>query len=191
MKVLENYPKKVLRESIRKLQDLIGSKETILKEDDILIHIDNMVFTNRSSTNVNTLHESFVALKGFIKENAPIERTNKKVSIKLLTKLAAKKFNDRFDSLSESDREIFKTLKESSEEQKNEMYDKVLVECVELINEKMSKADDMETKEKLMETQNIVYTLSRHYGKMYKDNDNEFNLTENLMKLYRLKEGLS
>lgn len=180
MKVLETYPKKVLRESIKKLQKLVGSKDKVLKEGDILVHIDNMVFTNRNGNNVNTLHESFVAVRDFIKENAPIERSQKKVSIKLLTKLAAKKFNERFDSLNETEREMFKSLQGSSEGEKKEVYNKILAECIDSINNKLSEANDLTTKEKLLETKDIIYRLE------YSDE----TFTENLMKIYNLKDNL-
>jgi Tol biopolymer transport system component len=67
----------------------------------------------------------------------------------MLTTIMVEKYNQKYSTLDESEKQILKVLIESTDEQKKEVYGKVVRECIDLINEKLE-GSDLETKDKLL-----------------------------------------
>jgi TRAP-type C4-dicarboxylate transport system substrate-binding protein len=58
-------------------------------------------------------------------------------------------FNDKYSTLNENDKKTLKTLIESSDDDKKELYSKTLKECLALVNKRLE-TNDVELKEKLL-----------------------------------------
>ena len=67
----------------------------------------------------------------------------------MLTTIMVDKYNEKYGTMNESERKVLKTLIESTEEEKTEVYTDILNECLTLINEKLD-TDDLDTKSKLL-----------------------------------------
>jgi hypothetical protein len=98
----------------------------------------------------------------------------------MLSTIMVEKYNERYSSLDENEKEILKVLIESTDDQKHEVYKKTLKECIDLVNENLKEAD-LNAKDKLLQVKE----------KLLNDNIvvNE-NFFKNISKLVELKNSL-
>ena len=92
------------------------------------------------------------------------------------------RFNDRYSELTESEREIFKTILESTDETKEELYTNTIKECIELVNNKMKNDNtrgELELYESLLTLKENL--LNRKYIKESFESD--------IIKIIELKES--
>lgn len=73
------------------------------------------------------------------------------ISTKELGNLMASKFNEKYADLSESEKAIFKTILESTDEGREELYSTSIKECLELVTKKLG-ADDIRGNSDLRES---------------------------------------
>ena len=98
----------------------------------------------------------------------------------MLSTIMVEKYNERYSSLDENEKEILKVLIESNYAQKQEVYNKTLRECIELINENLKEAD-LNAKDKLLQVKE----------KLLNDTiDVNENFFKNISKLVDLKASL-
>jgi TRAP-type C4-dicarboxylate transport system substrate-binding protein len=99
----------------------------------------------------------------------------------MLMNILVDKYNERYSSLSESEKEILKSLIDSTEETKKEVYTKTLRECINLINEKLDNSDT-QTKEKLLNVKDRLLNDTSEINEDY---------FKNISKLVDLKSSLT
>ena len=94
----------------------------------------------------------------YIKNNKPKEVNEAiELPLEILTNVMVDKYNERYSSLDESEKAVLKVLIESNDEQKKEVYSNILKECLELVNETLTKysgsdldENELKTKDKLL-----------------------------------------
>jgi Icc-related predicted phosphoesterase len=96
----------------------------------------------------------------------------------VLTKLAVNKFNSRYSNISESEKEIIKTVLNGSNEDKEEIFNKLKRECIDTINNKLNESSDLDLKDKLLKVKdkllNTDFSLDNFktdIGKIYDLNE--------------------
>ena len=71
------------------------------------------------------------------------------IPTKILSNITIKKFNQKYESLDESDKRVIKILTNSTTDEKEGLMNDLTTECMSLVNDKLTKSD-IEVKEKLL-----------------------------------------
>ena len=120
--------------------------------------ISTLIFAEKSPSNVDAIVEAKTFVIDYIKNNKPKEVTEAiELPLEILTNVMVDKYNERYSSLDESEKAVLKVLIESNDEQKKEVYSNILKECLELVNETLTKysgsdldENELKTKDKLL-----------------------------------------
>jgi len=120
--------------------------------------ISTLIFTEKSPSNVDAIVEAKTFVIDYIKNNKPKEVTEAiELPLEILTNVMVDKYNERYSNLDESEKAVLKVLIESNDEQKKEVYSNILKECLELVNETLTKysgsdldENELKTKDKLL-----------------------------------------
>jgi hypothetical protein len=98
----------------------------------------------------------------------------------VLTKLAVNKFNSRYSNISESEKEIIKTVLNGTSEDKENIFNKLKRECIDGIDTKLNESSDLDLKDKLLKVKDKLL-------------NNSFNIdsfTTDITRLHDLKESI-
>jgi hypothetical protein len=164
----------IIKENIDKPYD---TKLTELHES-----ISKIICTKRTPNNIKLISESINNIVKYVQDNKPMETINEvELPNSMLTSLLVDKYNEKYSNISESDRKIIKTLINSTDSQKEEVYSDTIRECIDLVNSKLVESDsDLDAKDKLLRVKDKLLD--------YKKNNENF--IENISKLITLKNGL-
>jgi hypothetical protein len=156
--LFSSFDKKKLIEANNNLSEFIRlcEKGELLKEDFDYEHkalhenISTLIFTKKTPNTIDTIVEATNAIVNYILGNKKKELVEAiELPSSMLTTMMVDKYNDKYDSLDESDKRILKALIDSTPEEKSEVYTTTLRECIDLINEKLS-GSDLDVKDKLL-----------------------------------------
>jgi len=182
LNLLNKFSKKDLMEANLKLAELISiQNEEDYDKKDLHENLSTLIFLNKTSKNIDAIIESTTNVIDFIKNNK-LKVVTEKIDLpnSMITSIMVEKYNEKYSTLDESDKEILKVLIESTEEEKQNLYAKTIKECISLINEKL-KVSDVNTKEKLLEVKDKLLNEFTNVGE-------DFN--KNITKLVGLKNSL-
>jgi hypothetical protein len=98
----------------------------------------------------------------------------------MLSTIMVEKFNERYSSLDETEKNVLKVLIDSSDEKKKEVYSNTLRECIDLINEKLD-TTDLEAKDKLLRVKDKLLNDKQEINE---------NFIKNISKLVELRVSL-
>jgi TRAP-type C4-dicarboxylate transport system substrate-binding protein len=169
-------------EANKSLSGFIGLTDVDYEHRDLHENISKLIFTNRTPKTVDTIVEATSAVVDYIVNNKvkviteAIELPNS-----MLMNILVDKYNERYSTLSESEKEILKSLIDSTEETKKEVYTKTLRECIDLVNESL-KNSDSQTKEKLLNVKDRLLNDTSEINEDY---------FKNISKLVELKSSLT
>lgn len=143
--------------------------------------ITNLIFTKRTAKNVDTVTNDIRKIVDYIKENKSKE-INEVIDLPMsfVSSLMVDKYNEKYSTLDESEKEILKALIDSNDEKKKEVYSVTVRECIDLINEKL-KNSDLDTKDKLLRAKDKLLN-----DKLNVNEDFEINIS----KLVELRDDL-
>jgi hypothetical protein len=138
--------------------------------------ITNMIFEKDINKFVDSLNEAVEYAKGNTGR-----QVNESVGLpnKIFAPLLVDKYNEKYADLNESEKAIIKSILESDEKGKEELFKTVVSECLELVNERLKDAE-VNLKEGLLAVKENL--LSREYIKESFDKD--------IFKILELKEDL-
>jgi hypothetical protein len=178
--LMSKYKMKDILEANTKLANLI-TWDIVDEANDLYENISNLIFTKRVSSNINVIVESTDKIVKYILNNKPrviIEQIGLPNSV--ISNVMVTKYNEKYESLSESEKKILKVLISSNESEKKEIYSQLVRECIDLINEKLSTAD-LNAKDKLLQVKdkllNTIQAIDEDFSK-------------NISKLVELKSNL-
>jgi len=164
------------------LKLLKGNK--IIKENDSFYKdILFLVESEITPSNVKKVNESTNNIVRLMLEKEEVEEVvteSLDLPPSVLTKLAVNKFNSRYSDISESEREIIKTVLNGTNEDKENIYKKLKRECIDTIDNKLNENSDLELKDKLLKVKD----------KLLNTNFSIDNLNNNVVKLHNLKISL-
>lgn len=145
---------------------------------------EQILNTKKEYKNLSIITESITKLrKTLVKESFQEKEIEKAVALptNVLSNLLVNKFNSKYGELDESSKKLIKVLLNGSEEEKSELFNSTLKECVELVNNKLKESqNDLELKDKLLQTKERLLEMSF-------DRD---TYSDNLTKLVELKNNL-
>ena len=114
-----------------------------------------------------------------------VEVTNERIDSELppsvLTKISVNKFNDKYSNISESEKGIIKTILNGNDEDKEETYNTLKRECIDIIDNRVTESTDVTLKDQLLRVKDKLLNMNF-------DNENFIN---DINKVYDLKESVS
>jgi len=178
IKLLKNLNKKDLREGNEYFLQLLEGKEITKENDSFYQNIKYLVDTKKTSSTLLKINESInnIVDKMLEKEEV-VETITEKIDLptSVLTNLLVNKFNSKYSDISESDKEIIKTILNGTDEDKENIYTKLKRECIDGIDLKLNETSDLEIKDKLLKVKdkllNSVYNKETFNSDITKFND--------------------
>lgn len=132
-------------------------------------NITKLIFTDKTSKNIDVIIESQSQIVDYIKNNKKkeiiIKENKESIPNSILSKLMIDRFNEKYnEQLTESEKELFKILLNGTENTKKDLQNKTITECLDLVNNKL-KHDDItiEIKDKLLKTKDKLLTLKESF----------------------------
>lgn len=164
------------------LKLLKGNK--IIKENDSFYKdILFLVESEITPSNVKKVNESTNNIVRLMLEKEEVEeviRESIDLPPSVLTKLAVNKFNSRYSDISESEKEIIKTVLNGSNEDKENIYKKLKRECIDTIDNKLNESSDLDLKDKLLKVKD----------KLLNTNYSLDTFSTDISKIYDLNESI-
>jgi len=179
--LLDKFSKKELAEANDKLYSIIEGIESTNENEELYENINTLIFTEKNSKTIDAIVEATSKVVDYILNNKQIEKGEfLDIPNDLLSTTAVDKFNEEYNELSESEKDVIKTLIEATIEEKEKLFKETAFACVDLINNKLSESD-INTKEKLLSVKD----------KLLRQTFNEESFTKDITKLLELKENLN
>lgn len=177
---LKQFKKKDILEANEKLSKLIKISDD--KGIDLHENITNLIFTEKTPSSIDSIIESQSKIVDYIKNNKKKEITEShNIPNSLLATLTVDRFNEKYVDLTESDKVAFKTILNGTEEDKKNLKEQTIRECINLIDSKLNESD-VEIKDKLLKAKDKLL------------NDRTFtegDFINSISKLIELKNNLT
>ena len=136
--LFSKYSKKDIFEANSKLVlDLLFEKDIKDDKKELYESISTLIFTEKTPDSIDTIVEATSKIVDYIVNNKE-KVTSESIELpnSMLTTIMVDKYNQKYSTLDESEKQIIKVLIESTDDEKKEVYGKVVRECIDLINEK-------------------------------------------------------
>ena len=179
--------KKLNKEHITKGNDfflkLLKGNEIIKENDSFYKDILFLVESEITPFNVKKVNESTNKIVRLMLEKEEVEEVvteNIDLPPSVLTKLAVNKFNSKYSDITESEKEIIKTVLNGSNENKQETFNKLKRECIDTIDNKLNENSDLDLKDKLLKVKD----------KLLNTNFSLDNFNTDISKIYDLNESI-
>ena len=164
------------------LKVLKGNK--IVKENQEFYNkVTYLVNTKKTPSNIKKINESISHIVRVMLEKEDVEEVvteSLDLPPSVLTKLAVNKFNSRYSNISESEKEIIKTVLNGSNEDKEEIFNKLKRECIDTINNKLNESSDLDLKDKLLKVKDKLLNTDFSLD----------NFNTDISKIYDLNESI-
>jgi len=179
--------KKLNKEHITKGNDfflkLLKGNEIIKENDSFYKDILFLVESEITPFNVKKVNESTNNIVKLMLEKEEVEEVvTESIDLppSVLTKLAVNKFNSKYSDITESEKEIIKTVLNGSNEDKEETFNKLKRECINTIDNKLNESSDLDLKDKLLKVKD----------KLLNTNFSLDNFNTDISKIYDLNESI-
>ena len=179
--LLNKFSKKDLLEANQKLTKAISIEDETYEKQELHENLSELIFLKKSSKNIDAIVEATSKIIIHMKNNK-LKLVKEAIELpnSMLSTIMVEKYNERYSTLDENEKEILKVLIESTDEQKQEVYKKTLKECIELINENLKEAD-LDAKDKLLQVKEKLLNDTIEVNE---------NFFKNISKLVDLKSSL-
>ena len=160
---------------------VLKGNEIVKENQEFYNKVTYLVNTKKTPSNIKKINESISHIVRVMLEKEDVEEVvteSLDLPPSVLTKLAVNKFNSRYSNISESEKEIIKTVLNGSNEDKEEIFNKLKRECIDTINNKLNESSDLDLKDKLLKVKdkllNTDFSLDNFktdIGKIYDLNE--------------------
>jgi len=179
--LFSKYSKKDILEANKKLASLISVENHKGENSELYENISALIFTEKTADNLDTIVEATNKIANYIVNNKEKVFTESiDLPNTMLTNIMVDKYNQKYNSLDESEKKIIKVLVESTDDEKKEVYASVIRECIDLINENLE-GSDLETKDKLLRVKDRLLNDKQEIDE---------NFIKNISKLAELRNSL-
>lgn len=186
IELLKKFAKKdILDANLKLAEGVLFEQESSNPHEQLHEDISTLIFTDKTATTIDTILEAQSRIVEYI-------RNNKAKDIQeaiflpnsMISTIMVDKYNEKYNSLDESEKAVLKSLIDSNDEQKKEVYGNVLKECIELVNTLLGSdkhRDNKETFEKLLKVKERL---------LNDKNDINEDYFKNVSKLVELRSSL-
>lgn len=180
--LFSKFDKKDIIEANNRLVEKINfGYEVDDNKEELYECISTLIFTKKTPETIDTIVEATSKLVSYILNNKPKSITESiELPNSMLSTIMVEKFNERYSSLDETEKNVLKVLIDSSDEKKKEVYSNTLRECIDLINEKLD-TTDLEAKDKLLRVKDKLLNDKQEINE---------NFNKNISKLVELRVSL-
>ena len=163
---------------------ILKGNEIVKENQEFYNKITYLVNTKKTPSNIKKINETinFIVNPMLEKEVTTEEVVTESVDLppSVLTKLAVNKFNSRYSNISETEKEIIKTVLNGSNEDKEETFNKLKRECIDTIDNKLNESSDLDLKDKLLKVKD----------KLLNTNFSLDNFNTDISKIYDLNGSI-
>jgi hypothetical protein len=179
--LLNKFSKKELLEANQHLAKSISIEDESYEKQELHENLSELIFLKKTSKNIDAIVEASSKIIIHMKNNK-LKLVKEAIELpnSMLSTIMVEKYNERYSSLDENEKEILKVLIESTDDQKHEVYKKTLKECIDLINENLKEAD-LNAKDKLLQVKEKLLNDTIEINE---------NFFKNISKLVDLKSSL-
>jgi hypothetical protein len=144
-------------------------------------NISKLIFTDKTSSNIDTIVEATASIVNYMKTNKAKE-VNESIDLpsSMISTIMVDKYNEKYSTLDESERQILKALIDSDDVKKKEVYSVTLRECIDLIDVKLVESD-LDAKDKLLRVKDKLLNDKQEVNE---------DFFKNISKLVELKNSL-
>lgn len=179
--LFSKFNKKDIIKANTKLVENILFEKDVIDNKELYESISTLIFTNKTPETIDTIVEATSKIVDYIVNN---KAKNVAEAIELpnsmLSTMMVDKYNEKYASLDESEKKILKTLIESTDEEKKEVYSNTIRECISLIDEKLD-TSDLNAKDKLLRVKDRLLNDKQEINE---------DFIKNISKLVELRSNL-
>lgn len=182
LSLLNKFSKRQILEANFKLANLIPF-EKIENYPNQGLHedISTLIFTEKKAKNIDVIVEATSRIIEFMKENKEKEiKESIELPNSMLSTIMVDKYNEKYNSLSESEKNLLKSVINSDDNEKKEIYSKTLRECIDLIDSKLNEST-LDEKDKLLRVKDKLLNDKQEINE---------DFIKNVSKLIELKLNL-
>lgn len=183
--IMSKFSKKEIMETNEKLViDILFEQveqESNYDKKELHENITTLLFTEKTPKNVDAIVDAKTFVVNYILNNE-----EKKVEEgyglpnSVVSKIMVEKYNEKYATLDESEKQVLKSLIDSDENKRREVYSETIRECIDLINERLKEAD-LDTKDRLLRVKDKLLNDKQEINEDY---------PKNISKLVELKNSL-
>ena len=162
---------------------LLKGNKIIKENQEFYNKISYLVNTEKTPSNIKKINETInYIVKNMLEKEEVKEVVTESVYLppSVLTKLAVNKFNSRYSNISESEKEIIKTVLNGTSEDKENIFNKIKRECIDGIDTKLNESSDLDLKDKLLKVKDKLLNNSFKID----------SFTTDITRLHDLKESI-
>jgi hypothetical protein len=162
---------------------LLKGNKIVKENQEFYNKVSYLVNTEKTPSNIKKINESInYIVKPMLEKEEVEEVVTESIDLppSVLTKLAVNKFNSRYSNITESEKEIIKTVLNGTNEDKENIYNKLKRECIDGIDSKLNESSDLELKDKLLKVKD----------KLLNSGFNLDTFSTDISKFYDLKESI-
>lgn len=162
---------------------LLKGNQIVKENQEFYNKVSYLVNTEKTPSNIKNINESInYIVKPMLEKEEVEEVVTESIDLppSVLTKLAVNKFNSRYSNITESEKEIIKTVLNGTNEDKENIYNKLKRECIDGIDSKLNESSDLELKDKLLKVKD----------KLLNSGFNLDTFSTDISKFYDLKESI-
>jgi hypothetical protein len=182
MNIISKYnTKDILIANNKLVENIMFEKDSDYDKKELHENIATLIFTSKTPKNIDTILEAKAYIVNYILNNKEKE-VSESVALpnSLVSTIMVEKYNQKYADLDESEKEILKTLIDSDDTTKKEVYTKTVRECIDLINEKLVESS-LDAKDKLLKVKDKLLNDTLEINEDY---------TKNISKLVELRNSL-
>jgi hypothetical protein len=173
--------KDILEANTKLVENLLFESDVLDEKKELYESISTLIFTNKTPETVDTVVEATSKIVDYILNNKAKTLTEAiELPNSMLSTMMVDKYNEKYASLDESEKQILKTLIESTEEEKKEVYSNTIRECITLIDEKLD-TSDLNAKDKLLRVKDRLLNDKQDISE---------DFIKNISKLVELRSNL-
>jgi len=164
---------------LKKLNSILGDKELINENDEIYKHINILRNTKKTPNSLEKIQKSLNFFKErMLKEEIVVESEYDTTGVppSILTKLAVNKFNNKYENITEEEKNIIKNILNGNDENKKETYTNLKNECIDIIDNRLTENSDLDLKDKLLKVKDKLLRTSFNKETFPTDIDSIYNL---------------
>lgn len=177
--LLIKFNKKAIFEANSKLVTSVLFESA--EKSELYDNITKLIFTKRSPETIDSICEATEAVAKHILTNKPKEVTDIiELPNSMITTIMVDKYNQTYADLDESEKKVLKTLIDSTDEEKSEVYSELIRECIDLIDAKFG-SSNLDGKEKLLKVKDKLLKDTKVITE---------DFPKNISKLVELRESL-
>tara|TARA_R110002110_G_scaffold49144_8_gene145731 strand:+ start:2968 stop:3744 length:777 start_codon:yes stop_codon:yes gene_type:complete len=181
--LLKELNKNNISKGNQTLLTLLKGNDMIKENIELYDHIDILVNTKKTATSLDTLHKSL----NFIKDKMVREEINEieeyetiNLPPSVLSKMAVNRFNSKYSNITEDEKKILKSVLNGTDKNKEEVYNTLKIECIDLIDNKLNEEIDLGLKDKMLKVKDKLLRMSYNPDEYVKDIDKVYELKKSV-----------